>query len=61
MEIISKLSTFEWLIDYGRSKLATDVDDYAIEWLRQCGLIDRGNNATDEGRRLLNFHCPKIS
>ena len=43
---------FERLIDYGRMKLATDVDDYVIEWLRQSNIIDRDNNATDAGLSL---------
>ena len=43
---------FERLIDYGRMKLATDVDDYVIEWLRKSNFIDHDNNATDAGKNL---------
>ena len=47
------LRVLKRLIDYGRIKLATDVDDYVIEWLRQSDFIDRDNNATEAG---LNLH-----
>jgi len=49
---MSNFKVFERLIDYGRMKLATDVDDYVIEWLRQSDFIDRDNNATDAGLSL---------
>ena len=49
---INDFRVFERLIDYGRMKLATDVDDYVIEWLRQSNFIDHDNNATDAGKNL---------
>ena len=49
---MSNFKVFERLIDYGRMKLATDVDDYVIEWLRQSDFIDRDNNATAAGLSL---------
>ena len=42
-------------MDYGRKKLDTDVDDYAIEWLQQSDFIDSSNNATDAGKSLLEI------
>lgn len=54
-KVMSNLKIFERLIDYGRSKLATDVDDYVIEWLRQSNFIDHDNNATDAGKNLHNI------
>ena len=54
MTVISEFNIFERLIDYGRNKLATDVDDYAIEWLLQSDFIDSGNKATEAGRNLLD-------
>lgn len=54
MTVLSDLNIFERLIDYGRNTLATDVDDYAIEWLLQSDFIDSGNKATDAGKNLLN-------
>ncbi len=55
MGSISDFNTFERLIDYGRKKLDTDVDDYAIEWLQQSDFIDSSNNATDAGKSLLEI------
>ena len=52
MNAMSDFKIFERLIDYGRDKLATDVDDYAIEWLRQANFIDSSNQATDAGKSL---------
>ena len=49
---MSNFKVFERLIDYGRMKLATEVDDYVIEWLRQSDIIDRDNYATDAGLSL---------
>jgi len=46
---MSDFRVFEQLLDYGRRKLATDVDDYAIEWLRQSDFIDRHNEASKNG------------
>ena len=51
---MNELNIFELLIDYGRTKLATDVDDYAIEWLLQSELIDSANTATEAGKNLLD-------
>ena len=51
---LNELNIFELLIDYGRTKLATDVDDYAIEWLLQSELIDSANTATEAGKNLLD-------
>ena len=55
MNPMSDFKIFKRLIDYGRDKLATDVDDYAIEWLRQSDFIDSSNQATDAGKKLLNI------
>ena len=54
MTVLNEFNNFERLIDYGRNKLATDVDDYAIEWLLQSDFIDSGNKATEAGRNLLD-------
>ena len=54
MTVLNEFNVFERLIDYGRKKLATDVDDYAIEWLLQSDLIDSGNKATEAGKNLLD-------
>ena len=54
MTVLNEFNIFERLIDYGRNKLATDVDDYAIEWLLQSDFIDSGNKATEAGRNLLD-------
>ena len=54
MTVLSEFNLFERLIDYGRNKLATDVDDYAIEWLLQSDFIDSGNKATEAGKNLLD-------
>ena len=35
MNAMSDLKIFEQLFDYSRDKLATDLDEYAIELLRQ--------------------------
>ena len=35
MKVLSEVNIFERLIDFGRNKVATDVDDYAIERLLQ--------------------------
>ncbi len=55
MGSISNFNIFERLMDYGRKKLDTDVDDYAIEWLQQSDFIDSSNNATDAGKSLLEI------
>lgn len=49
---MNDLRVFELLIDYGRNKLATDVDDQVFEWLMQSNFIDHNNNATDAGLSL---------
>ena len=54
MTVLSEVNIFERLIDYGRNKLATDVDAYAIEWLLQSNFIDSGNKATGAGKNLLD-------
>ena len=54
MTVLSEVKFFERLIDYGRNKLATDVDDYAIEWLLQSDFIDSGNKPTEAGKNLLH-------
>ena len=54
MTVVNEVNIFERLIDYGRNKLATDVDDYAIEWLLQSDFIDSRNKATEAGKNLLN-------
>ena len=54
MTVLNDSHIFERLIDYGRNKLATDVDDYAIEWLLQSDFIDSGNKATEAGKNLLD-------
>ena len=58
MTVLCEFYILERLIDYGRNKLATDVDDYAIEWLLQSDFIDSRNNATEAGKNLLDnlFH-----
>ena len=60
--VLNELNIFERLIDYGRNKLATDVDDYAIEWLLQSDLIDSGNKATEAGKKLLDnlYHLQSL-
>ena len=55
MGSISNFNIFERLMDFGRQKLDTDVDDYAIEWLQQSDFIDSSNNATDAGKSLLEI------
>ena len=52
---MSDFKIFQRLLDYGRKKLETDVDDYAIEWLQQSDLIDSSNNATDAGKSILEI------
>ena len=54
MTVLNEYNILERLIDYGRNKLATDLDDYAIEWLLQSDYIDSGNEATNAGRSLLD-------
>ena len=54
MTVLSEVKFFERLIDYVRNKLATDVDDYAIEWLLQSDFIDSGNKPTEAGKNLLD-------
>ena len=55
MGSMSDFKIFERLIDYGRKKLDTDVDDYAIEWLQQSDFIDSSNDATDAGKSLMDI------
>ena len=55
MGSMSGFNIFERLIDYGRKKLDTDVDDYAIEWLQQSDFKDRSNDATDAGKSLIDI------
>ena len=54
MTVLNEYNILERLIDYGRNKLATDLDDYAIEWLLQSDYIDSGNEATKAGKNLLD-------
>ena len=46
MKALSDYNIFERLIDYGRKKLAPDMDDCAKEWLLQSDLIDNRGNTT---------------
>ena len=55
MGSMSDFNIFERLIDYGRKKLYTDVDDYAREWLQQCDFINSSNDATDAGKSLVDI------
>ena len=54
MKVLSEVDFFERLIDYGRNKLATDVDDYAIERLLQSDFKDSGNKAPEADKSLLD-------
>ena len=54
MKVLSEVDFFERLIDYGRNKLTTDVDDYAIERLLQSDFKDSGNKAPEAGKSLLD-------
>ena len=55
MGSMSDFNIFERLIDYGRKKLDTDFDDYAIEWLQQSDFIDSSHDATDVGKSLIDI------
>ena len=54
MTVWSEVNIFERILYYGRNKLATDVDNYAIEWLLQADFIDGGNKATEASKSFLD-------
>ena len=58
MKVLSEVNIFERLIDYGRNKLATDADDYAIERLLQSDFTDSGKKATEAGKKLVGQFVP---
>ena len=45
----------DFLISYGRKKLATDVDDLALEYVRDRNYIDSSNKATSTGEQLISL------
>ena len=45
----------DFLISYGRKKLATDVDDLALEYVRDRGYIDTSNKTTSTGEQLISL------
>lgn len=48
-----KINELDFLISYGRKKLATDVDDLALEYVRDCGYLDWANKTTPTGEQLI--------
>ena len=42
-----------FLISYCRKKLATDVDDLALEYVRDCGYLDVSDKTTLTGDQLI--------
>ena len=53
MGLEQKINELDYLISYGRKKLATDVDDLALEYVRDCGYLDTSNRTTSTGEKLI--------
>ena len=53
MGLEHKINELDFLISYGRKKLATDVDDLALEYVRDCGYLDTSNRTTSTGEKLI--------
>ena len=53
MSLEQRINELDFLISYGRKKLATDVDDLALEYVRQCGYLDTFNKTTSTGEQLI--------
>ena len=43
------MNVLDFLISYGRKKLATDVDDLALEYLCDCDFLDTSYETTSTG------------
>ena len=53
MSLEQGINELDFLISYGRKKLATDVDDLALEYVRECGYLDTFNKTTSSGEQLI--------
>ena len=53
MNIEQRIYVLNFLIYYGRKKLATDVDDLALEYVHDCGFLDSSNKTTSTGEQLI--------
>ena len=53
MSLQQGINELDFLISYGRKKLATDVDDLALEYVRECGYLDTFNKTTSTGEQLI--------
>ena len=53
MSLEQGINELDFLISYGRKKLATDVDDLALEYVRECGYLDTFNKTTSTGEQLI--------
>ena len=53
MSLEQGINELDFLISYGRKKLATDVDDLALEYVRDRGYLDTLNKTTSTGEQLI--------
>ena len=53
MSLERGINELDFLISYGRKKLATDVDDLALEYVRDCGYLDTLDKTTATGEQLI--------
>ena len=53
MSLQQGINELDFLISYGRKKLATDVDDLALEYVRDRGYLDTLNKTTVTGEQLI--------
>ena len=53
MRLEQGINELDFLISYGRKKLATDVDDLALEYVSGCAYIDTLNKTTATGEQLI--------
>ena len=53
MNLECTINELDFSISYGRRKLAADVDDLALEYVRDCGYLDICNKTTPTGEKLI--------
>ena len=55
MNLKHTANELDFLISYGRKKLATDVDGSALEYVRDCGCLNKYDETTPTGEQLISL------
>ena len=55
MSAIANFYYTEKLIEYGRKKTRSDIDDVGLEYCINSGFLDQRGQATEAGKNLMRF------